>query len=397
MIVLDPKVPPSLNGRTDFTDRTRNIAPHTGAGNSGMGARMALKRKFIGGTVTGGDGLGPRQVRVVISAGTIDRAGDVVVQKGIGLENYQKNPVVLWNHNKDFPIGNATEITRNGDVTEALVEFFPEGTDETADRICRMVKAGGIKGVSIGFDPLEAKPLKGGGVEFTRCDLMEFSFVTIPCHADALVVERSVDGGRPFDRPAILRVPESLSADELAQIKKEWTAAQTTGLFVVGRNWQIEGDGIVIKDLVRRDAPKLAIKGLYDVACLANLLSSLGYIESNAEWEADYEGDGSSVPGMLADAMRQLGEALIAMTSEEVAELLAKTGGEKAATAAKLKSFSSIVKAGRTLSAASDPDIKAAVDLIGATKAITTPAASDDVAAREARERRVKALRLTCN
>ncbi len=356
---------------------------------------MTIKRKFIGGTVAGGVDLGPRQVRVVISAGTVDRAGDVVVQKGIGLDNYQKNPVVLWNHKKDFPVGNAIKIKRVGDVTEALVEFFPEGTDETADRICRIVKAGGINGVSIGFDPLEAKPIKGGGVEVTRCDLMEFSFVTIPCHADALVMERSMPDGHSLGQPVILRVPDSLSADAVEQIKKEWLAAQATGgLFVIQKDWMIEGPGVVTKDLVRRDAPKLAVKDLYDVACLANLLSNLGYIQNNAAWEADCEGDGSAVPGMLADGMRQLGEALVAMTTEEVAEVLAQTGGEKAAAAAKLKSFASIITAGRVLSGASEPDIKAAVDLIGATKASPSTEPDDEAVARAERERRVKALQL---
>lgn len=356
---------------------------------------MNLTRKFIGGTVTGGDDLGPRQVRVVISAGTVDRAGDVVVQKGIGLDNYLKNPVVLWNHKKDYPVGNAIKIKRVGDVTEALVEFFPEGTDETADRICRMVKAGGINGVSIGFDPLEAKPIKGGGVEVTRCDLMEFSFVTIPCHADALVMQRSMADGYALGQPLILRVPGPLSDDTVDRLKKEWLTAQASGgVFIIQKDWTIEGSGILTKDLVRRDAPKLAVKGLYDVACLANLLSSLGYIESNAAWEADYEGDGSAVPGMLAEGMRQLGEALVAMTTEEVAEVLAQTGGEKAAAAAKLKSFSSIIKAGRVLSDASEPDIKAAVDLIVTTKANPSSATEDEATARAERERRVKALQL---
>lgn len=352
---------------------------------------MAMKRKFIGGTVADGDGLGPRQVRVVISAGTVDRAGDIVVQKGISLDNYQKNPVVLWNHNKDFPVGNAIEIKRVGDSTEALVEFFAEGIDATADRICRMVKSGGIKGVSIGFDPLDGKPLKGGGTEFTRCDLMEFSFVTIPCHADALVVERSMADGQPVGQPVILRVPDTLSDDAVERIKKDWQAAQATGgLFIINRDWTVEGPGIVTKELVRRGAPKLAVKSLYDVACLANLLSSLGCIESNAAWEAD--GDGSAVPGMLADGMRQLGEALVAMTAEEVGELLAQAGGEKAAVAMKLKSFSAIIKAGRVLSDADDADIKAAVELIGATKASPAPEPDDDGVAE--RERRARALQL---
>jgi hypothetical protein len=57
------------------------------------------------------------------------------------------------------------------------------------------------------------------------------------------------------------------------------------------------------------------------------LLSELGYLEDIVEWEAEYEGDGSAVPQMLTDAMKLLGQALVAMTVEEVAELLGEEDG----------------------------------------------------------------------
>lgn len=75
---------------------------------------------------------------------------------------------------------------------------------------------------------------------------------------------------------------------------------------------------------VTKEVPKQKVKGLYDVASLAYALNNLGYLQSNAAWEADYEGDGSDVPAMLAEACRTLADALIAMTAEEVAELLAE-------------------------------------------------------------------------
>ena len=71
-----------------------------------------------------------------------------------------------------------------------------------------------------------------------------------------------------------------------------------------------------------KDAKKLKFKGLYDVAQLAYLLEQLGWIEDCAVWEADTEGDQSKVPAMLLDAMQSVGNALIAMTLEEVGELL---------------------------------------------------------------------------
>lgn len=76
---------------------------------------------------------------------------------------------------------------------------------------------------------------------------------------------------------------------------------------------------------------KIAKKGLFEVSWLAQLLGELGYLEDMVEWEAEYEGDGSAVPQMLTDAMNQLGAALVAMTVEEVTELLGdEANGEHA-------------------------------------------------------------------
>lgn len=64
-------------------------------------------------------------------------------------------------------------------------------------------------------------------------------------------------------------------------------------------------------------------RGLYDVANLCYLFQSLGYQVDSAKWEAAVEGDGSAVPGMLAGLLHDLGDALLAMAAEEVAEALA--------------------------------------------------------------------------
>lgn len=81
-----------------------------------------------------------------------------------------------------------------------------------------------------------------------------------------------------------------------------------------------EGKGATSK-IVKTAKPKL--KGLYDVAQLAYVLGELGWIQDMSAWEAEAENDGSKVPAMLAVALRQLADALIAMTAEETAELLA--------------------------------------------------------------------------
>lgn len=306
---------------------------------------MDFQRKFLASKADTA-GLGDRQVRVICSTPDADRAGDVVMAEGIELSAYNANPVVLWNHDTDYPIARCVEIGVKGGQLEALVQFPPEGDDATADRIYKLIKAGVVNATSIGFQPVKADPIKGGGYKFTASELMEFSFVSVPANANALVVERS--------------------------------HAHAT-----------------------KDAPKLKIKGLYEVAWFAELLSSLGYLEECVEWEAEYEGDNSPVPEMLAEAMRQLGSALVAMTAEEVAELLAEEDAEmKSALPAKVKAFRAVAKAGRVLSSANEDALTKARDLIDGVLVQTAPEqeesdGGEEKAADVARRKRLaEALRL---
>lgn len=208
-----------------------------------------------------------RQVRVIVSTSDLDRVGDVVLQDGIDLTAYRSNPIVLWNHDRDEPIARCAEIGIEAGKLTALVQFPPEGVSPQADKTYGLILAGVINAASIGFAIKDDAPLDPkkpfGGALITASELYEFSFVSVPAVRQALVVERS------------------------------------------------------------ERSMKLNKKGLYEVAWLASLLSDLGWIGDYVDWEAAIEGDGSKVPAMLYAALTQLGETLVAMTQEEVAEFLA--------------------------------------------------------------------------
>lgn len=74
-------------------------------------------------------------------------------------------------------------------------------------------------------------------------------------------------------------------------------------------------------------------KGLYSVSRFAELLESLTYLASGAEYEKQYESDDSPIPQQLRDWLAQGAEILKAMTAEEVDEMLASL--QDAAKAAK--------------------------------------------------------------
>src|SRR5206468_10427345 len=54
------------------------------------------------------------------------------------------------------------------------------------------------------------------------------------------------------------------------------------------------------------------------------VLAALNYLQDASAWEAAYEDDGSDVPARLLETLQALGQILVDMTAEEVAELLAR-------------------------------------------------------------------------
>lgn len=249
--------------------------------------------------------LGDREVRVTISTNNIGRDGHVFDPDGAVLDNYRSNPIILWQHNEEHPIGNGEDIAFDGESITSRAVFAPAGIDPTADRICGLVKAGVIRAVSVGIDPIEAEPLDParpkGGKHVRKWELLEYSFCSIPVDTEALVTARSVGA-----------TDNNVQETDVTKTTTQTAASPVTRALVVRQRRTLEA---AKKPILRR--------GLYDLANLAYALENLGYIHNSAEWEAEYEQDDSQVPGMLCEALEKLAECLKAMTEEEVAEFLA--------------------------------------------------------------------------
>lgn len=81
--------------------------------------------------------------------------------------------------------------------------------------------------------------------------------------------------------------------------------------------------GGVLKLVAEVDgADGLVFKSMWMVSRFADALDTLASIQCSAAWEAEYEGDGSPVPGMIADGLKALASAFKSMAEEEVSELL---------------------------------------------------------------------------
>jgi HK97 family phage prohead protease len=140
-------------------------------------------------------GVGERQIRVVASDGTVDRMGDILVPWGVDLSNFKRNPIVLAQHDSGQPIARCASIGVEGDAVVALIDFPAAGVSSRSDEYLRLMKAGILGAVSVGFLPLKQEPIGNtGGWKFTQWELLELSVVSVPANPSALVTERSLSG-----------------------------------------------------------------------------------------------------------------------------------------------------------------------------------------------------------
>lgn len=146
----------------------------------------------------------PRTKSYVFSDETVDRMGDVILVGGWNLDNYKKNPVILWGHNAGAPpIGTASRVkTARIDGKRALVgdvTFLEAEVNPQAEIIWRLADAGALRTVSVGFKPIEAswgddvtekERNKYGvgkyGVLYRSSELLETSLVSVPANPGAV-------------------------------------------------------------------------------------------------------------------------------------------------------------------------------------------------------------------
>lgn len=136
-----------------------------------------------------------RSAKFVMSAEVTDRYGDIVVAKGIRLDDFIKNPVVLWAHdNRQAPIGmwsDVKAVSGQPKRLEGVANFASEEVSEKAEEVARLVEASMVRACSIGFMMLEweavDKENPWGGWRFLESDLLECSICSVPANPLALV------------------------------------------------------------------------------------------------------------------------------------------------------------------------------------------------------------------
>jgi HK97 family phage prohead protease len=132
-----------------------------------------------------------RVITGMASTPTPDRLEDVVEPTGAQF----KLPLpLLWQHDSKQPIGQVTHAK----VSKAGIEIvarIAKGVTDEIDRAWKLIKAGLVPGLSIGFKPIEHEFItETKGIRFIKWDFLELSAVTIPANQECTIATvKSID------------------------------------------------------------------------------------------------------------------------------------------------------------------------------------------------------------
>jgi hypothetical protein len=143
---------------------------------------------------------------VTISTPAVDRFNTRLNPDGWHLDNYKRNPVVLWAHQRDMlPIATCKRVWSEDGKLRAKIEWVDRDLNPFADVVRKMYERGILKGWSVGFLPVgdTKMPEKAGDpINFAGQELVEFSAAPVPANPETL--SDDVTGSRDMSGYALM-------------------------------------------------------------------------------------------------------------------------------------------------------------------------------------------------
>lgn len=130
------------------------------------------------------EGTSELKISGYASTSAMDRSCDKILPtawtKG-GLRNFELNPILLFNHNYDKPIGKVVEV-----ATDSKGLKIKGVISKAAGDVYDLVKEGVLSTFSVGFLVKDAEyDKKVDGLVIKDAELLEVSVVSVPCNQDA--------------------------------------------------------------------------------------------------------------------------------------------------------------------------------------------------------------------
>jgi len=210
---------------------------------------------------------GSVMIRGMASTADFDRAGDSISaeawQKG-GLKNFEKNPIILFNHDYDKPIGRATGLKSGPDGLELECKI----SKAAPANVAQLVKDGVLGAFSVGFRVKDADYIKEtDGLMIKDAELFEVSVVSVPCNQSATFsLAKSFDSSEEYEefkKTFTNRVDlagQSLAKEEVITSGIASDTPQSTDVKSVDQEIKMDNQNIDLEAFAKKVAEDTAAK-----------------------------------------------------------------------------------------------------------------------------------------
>lgn len=259
------------------------------------------------------------------SADTEDSDGETITAEAMkaALPGYMK-----WGAVREMHQAKAAGTAIEAEVQDDGKTWF--GAHIVDSEAVKKVKTGVYKGFSIGGKVTERDELNKSVIK--GLNLIEVSLVDRPANPDAVLTmykAETLDDEQPNGDgvSAVDQIAELLNKGEVTPERLLELAKGEIKVVVVGAGQDI---GAAAADALKAAGGVVVVpedtieKGMWSVQDFASVISTLGWICQDAQYEADYEGDNSPIPAQLRAWFATGIQIFKDMAAEETAELLAQ-------------------------------------------------------------------------
>ena len=267
------------------------------------------------------DDEGSIMIRGMASTADFDRAGDSISAdawtKG-GLNNFEKNPIILFNHDYNRPIGRATGLKASGDGLELTAKISKAAKD-----VAELVKDGVLGAFSVGFRVKDADYLEEtDGLRIKDAELFEVSVVSVPCNQSATFsLAKSFDSMDEYED-----FKKTFTISDGTQVQKEIQMSEET-------NQPVDLEAFA-KKVAEETAAKIAMKQAEQKAAdeaVQRDLEEKAAAEAEAKAQQEEEVKTAIVTGVESGSTRlveDMQKEFESAKAEEISELTKKYEGD---------------------------------------------------------------------
>lgn len=186
---------------------------------------------------------GEREAWFAMTDSGVDREGDVIMSPGMDVEQFSSYGSILWGHRADKPefvLGHPAEVVKQETRILVRASFLDAEANPTADRVLRMIKAGGVRAMSVGLmirEYSEANDRAGWmPLNILQSELIETSVTPVPVNPRAVLLAA---GGSQEEAKALGSLFEEAADHSLTEARVKDLIQETLDQLLGSRTYSI--------------------------------------------------------------------------------------------------------------------------------------------------------------